>query len=160
MLYYHGTIHKTNVLEPGFKKTGKLEKFEDEETNEFLYVTGKRSEAILQGFFSAAESVSSSVHGFSRFLARSDGAKIIIESSNPMFDIDKVLAIPLYLYSFESDYRDDLKPVLSKSNPDYPQHKTKKTIKANRLTEEVIDLRKWGEFKIFRVKYVPHTTGT
>ena len=153
MFLYHASIYRTDDLKPGLKRSGVLQRFEDNESNEYLYACRDKDESVLQGFFAAVTEVNNRVKGTVNTKFTSAGRFIHIQTSNRDFDLVDVLEMNIYLYTFRKQTTDEFSLVRSGSNLDYPEYKTKNTIAGDRLSVEVISLKDWSKQKDIRISY-------
>lgn len=95
---YHGSLFEQEELMPGFRRTGKITRWDNTESNVFLYTTSDKDTAIELGFASAIEKL----YNVTRF--RSQGGTLLIEVDKPLIQeqLDKVV---VYLYTIP--YRKD-----------------------------------------------------
>ena len=124
MRLYHGSHFRHAILSPGIKHTGKLVRWGQTESNEWLYASSDRGEAVLNGFASAIsqhfqlERIRWGVETITVYLANAD----VIEKQLTMLDV--------YLYHIERGSEDLLhwQLVNNPHNHSVGEYKTKRDI--------------------------------
>lgn len=148
MNLYHGSGYDQTELMPGFKHSGKIVQWDETESNEWLYSTSSKEEAIAQGFASVLEKH----YNLDRY--KSDGDLIIIEIATGRIPVTADLfKLDVWLYTIQHDGR--WRPVNNKHNGMKDEYKTKETIRDSILDKEKIDIAQWLGRK--KVKVVNRT---
>lgn len=93
---YHGSLYKQNELMPGFKRSGKLIHWDGVESNQYLYVTSVKPEAISLGFGSALEKTLNS----RRYATFDDN--IVIYFAKELPKVDTIYTLTFYVYTIAS----------------------------------------------------------
>lgn len=133
---YHGSLYKQKELMPGFKRSGKLVHWDGVESNQYLYTTTDKAEAVSLGFGSALEKTLDS-----RRYATFDDI-IVIYFAKELPNVETVCALKFYVYSIAT--RDEHEWVKN-SNPFNnitTEWITQNTIRHIKRCEEV-DVKKW-----------------
>lgn len=139
---YHGSLFEQKELMPGFKRSGKIVKWDQTESNVYLYATGVEDTAIELGFASAIEKIFDVTH------FRCQGNRIEIETSAPITKA-ALANVVVYLYKIAYKEDDNWKKNDNKNNGMTTEYKTHKDIYAIERCEKV-DITKWLQrFKIF-----------
>jgi hypothetical protein len=96
---YHGSRFKQPELMPGFLRSGKLVRWDNTESNKFLYATTEKSLAIELGFASSIEKQ----FKIDRFEV--EHGKMHIQTADYMTikDLEKV---PVFIYTIEYERED------------------------------------------------------
>lgn len=118
MLLFHASFYFTQTLQPGFYASGIEVKWDETESNRFLYATTDRDEAIDQGFFSAMEKMGSvdRIH--------SSGNHITVDCDDPS-ELSKLMQkTSIHLYSLDASVSDQWVPVNNKRNGLLGEYKT------------------------------------
>lgn len=129
MKLYHGSGYKTDILRPGFYYTHQLEQWDETESNEWLYASTDKDEAILNGLASAVGKVSllNKMHY--------DDKEVVLYVEDHL-QKSKVDALKVYLYEIEADNEFEWwLSVNNKSNNSVTECKTKQSIKPRSCTE-------------------------
>jgi hypothetical protein len=141
---YHGSGFDQDELKPGIKHTGKLVKWDQTESNEWLYATSSMEEAIAQGFASVLEK------HFKVSRYKSDGDDLYIEiEAGRVPSVAEMKALDIWLYTIE--WHDCWRHVNNAVNGLVDEYKTQETIKDSILLKEKIDTAKWFSGKKVRV---------
>ena len=122
-LLYHGSRYQQNELMPGFKRSGRLVRWDETESNEFLYTTSDRAAAIELGFASSIEKE----FDIDRFHV--DENKIQIQTDKPL-SLYRLKQVPLFLYTISFEDRDGWIKNRNTNNGLCTEYKTKNTIHA------------------------------
>jgi hypothetical protein len=137
-LLYHGSGFKQEELMPGFKRSGKLVRWDETESNEFLYTTTDKTEAISQAFASMLEKHYDSVH------YKTDKNRIDIKMK---WDYrpgrDELARLEIFLYTIEPIKEDGWIKVNNAVNGLETEYKTRNTIKESIVSREEVDLIEW-----------------
>lgn len=122
MKLYHGSAYKTDVLKPGMEHTGVKVNWDETESNEWLYASSDRTEAVILGFFSYLEKY----HGGTGFHMKEHE---IIVTCDPF----KLEGVKVYLYDINTD-KGWLK-VNNQNNNSISEYKTKSHIRPDNVEE-------------------------
>lgn len=137
---YHGSAFLTAELKPGFQHTGVLVRWDETETNKFLYATTERETAIALGFASAVEKK----YGLDRF--QHDPGQLIVNCPRQPHGYtvteEQLCQVEVWLYTLYPNSRDHW--VLNKNphNRLKTEYKTEATIRQIHRVDQ-IDVRSW-----------------
>lgn len=120
-ILYHGSHYKQEELKPGYLHSGKIEKWDKCESNEFLYTTTDRIAAMFLGFASAV----GKVYGSSSFTYNKDSCKISIHKD---VSENKLMTIEAYLYEITPEDTDHWILNMNPFNKIVDEYKTSSTI--------------------------------
>lgn len=147
---YHGSGYKHSELKPGIHHTGKLQRWDNTESNEWLYATTMREEAIAQGLASVIEKNWS----LTRFQSTDRSIVIYIDGKVPTYA--DIVKLTVYLYVIQWDDAHWTK-VDNVSNGMESEYKTKTTIPSSLIAScEPVDLTKWLRGKTLTIKQNPN----
>lgn len=132
---YHGSRYKQPELMPGFNRSGKVVKWDETESNAFLYATSVKDTAIELGFASSVEKLLD----VTKF--RTEGKELIIETDTTV-TFEKLCEIPVYLYKIRFEPKDGWKKNNNQNNGITTEFKTTQTIHAIEYCE-LVDIREW-----------------
>lgn len=125
---------------PGFKRSGKLVHWDGVESNQYLYVTSEKPEAISLGFGSALEKTLNS----RRYATFDDN--IVVYFTKELPEVDKIYDLIFYVYTIASKEEHEW---IKNSNPFNnidTEWITKNTVRSITRCEK-IDVKKWLEDK-------------
>lgn len=137
-ILYHGSSYKQTELKPGIAYTGKKVEWDETESNEFLYATTDRQEAISQAFASMLEKH----FGLTHYQTSGKTIKAKLEADK-LPPIKELVKHKLYLYTIVNKDEDGWKKNSNKANGLETEYKTQDSIKKNILKVKEIDLEKW-----------------
>lgn len=133
---YHGSGFDQEELMPGIKHTGKLVKWDNTESNEWLYATSSMEEAIAQGVASTLEKH----YNVGRY--QSDGDKLLIQiDSGRVPTSAEMKALDIWLYTLE--HTNAWRLVGNLTNGLVDEYKTQETIKDGIISKVKVDLVQW-----------------
>jgi hypothetical protein len=137
-LLYHGSGYNQKELMPGFKRTGKIVRWDETESNEWLYATTDKQEAIGQAFASMMEKT----HGITRYKAHGNVIELTVPENRipPRGDIER---LELFLYTIVIKPKDEWVKNDNAHNKLLTEWKTQSTITAGIISQEQIDLVAW-----------------
>lgn len=131
---YHASAFKATILEPGYKHVHKLVKWDNGETNHYLYATTDRQAAIDMGVASAIEHKyeldSFSVHG--------DSVTIKTPADITLNDISR---LRVYIYMIHPDADDQWLYNHNGSNHMRTEYKTKSDVEPYAIS--TVDVGNW-----------------
>lgn len=134
---YHGSGFKHDELKPGIMHSGKLVKWDKTESNEWLYATTVKEEAIRLGFASSVEKK----YPLDRF--NWDGKTLLMTFSGHKPTVTQLSDLDLFLYTIHWD-KDIWKKVNNQHNNIDTEYKTKSIIRPNAIElREQIDIALW-----------------
>jgi hypothetical protein len=131
---YHGSLFKQNEIQPGFNHTKKLVQWDVTESNQWLYATSEREEAIRLGIGSGTEKA------FDSERYATIGDDIYIYCRKPI-DLSAFFDMTIYLYTFPFRGDDGWVKVMNPHNNIETEWKTQETVR--NITVERIDLKKF-----------------
>lgn len=137
-ILYHGSGFDQTELMPGFLRSGKLVQWDETESNEWLYTTTDRDEAISQAFASMIEKTyeSKSYHR--------DGNRITIELAKCVKpSLAELKKIQLFLYTIRLEPEDQWQKNNNEHNQIKTEWKTQAIIDRNIIHKEQVDLAGW-----------------
>lgn len=138
---YHGSMYKQDELMPGFKRSGKLVKWDLVESNLFLYSTTSKEEAISLGFGSALEKVFNT----ERYATLDD--TVYVYFKDEVHALEALFNIEIYVYTIRYDATDGWRKNNNPVNRIETEWCTKQTIQRNILSCERVDIRQWLQGK-------------
>lgn len=144
-ILYHGSMYCQNKLQPGFKHTGKIVKWDVTESNMYLYATSVRATAIELGFASAVEKM----FDVTRFISKGDTIRIESTEDITEEDLHKVI---VYVYAIPNLQED--KWVLNDNdhNGITTEYKTSRVIRSINSCMQV-NIKEWiKKYKVTIVK--------
>lgn len=143
---YHGSGYKHPELKPGIMHSGELQKWDQTESNEYLYATTLMEEAIAQGFASCIEKD----YKLSRYQSAGDTITIYIDG--PVPSLRELSGLTMYLYKIDWDKSIWVK-VDNLHNGMNNEYKTKSVIPAGMIDScEKVDLVGWLKGKKVEIK--------
>lgn len=134
---YHGSAYLDTTLKPGFEHTGVEVKWDQTETNRFLYATTEVETATLLGFGSAVEKQ----FPLNRFTIRGSVVKLEIEGDLTP-SVKTLLAIPVYLYELTPGALDGWVANSNEHNGLTTEYKTSRTVRPSKPAQ-LINLTAW-----------------
>lgn len=135
-ILYHGSAYKQDELMPGFKRSGEKVQWDMTESNEWLYASLRRDDAISMGFASAIEKA----YEMDRY--SHDKNNIIIQFRTEIPDEKDLRRFIIYLYEIEMEIRDGWVLNKNKFNGMEGEYRTKHTVTAIKDCN-VVDLTEW-----------------
>lgn len=135
---YHGSMYKQDELMPGFKRSGKLVKWDGCEDNTWLYTTPDKREAQMLGLSSAVEK---QFDNLKRWSQSETTNTIEIEFYNNPITVDQLYRLPVYLYTIGGDKADGWMANYNQQNGMAEEYKTQATIRDNIARCEEVDIR-------------------
>lgn len=144
---FHGSAFNTKILKPGIKYAKKLITWDGTESNEFLYASIDKEEAIAMSFASLLEKRLQ----IDKFQVDED---TIIITSSVEINQSAFKETKLYLYTIKTSEDQKWFKVNNKHNGSDDEYKTKEDIQSGCFDKEVIILSEWLKDKkvIFSVK--------
>jgi len=134
---YHGSMYKQQELMPGFKRSGVLVKWDVYESNQWLYMSSNKEEAILLGIGSAAEKVLDVV-GYKYDAAKQQMTLISESGSLTKKDLEK---LDVYVYTVTGRAEDGWIKNVNPNNHIDTEWKTEHTIREAIVKREKVDVR-------------------
>jgi hypothetical protein len=138
---YHGSFYQTDELKPGLAHTGDLTRWDQTESNAYLYATDDREEAIRQGIASAIEKCfdvdrhHTSATAFEIYYAPDAKRKPTIEAINK-----------LHIYLYTIDFTDHDGWMIVNNQHNGLKDKEYKTLRTLREQVTQRDLIRVGEY--------------
>lgn len=146
---YHASAFLHEELKPGIEHSGVLTNWDVTESNEWLYATTDREEAISQGLASVVEKK----WRLSRYQTNGDKIVLHFERNPPTRKELNELSIYPYSINWESWV---WTKVDNKHNDSWSEYKTKANIKpVNIKSTEPLDLDKWLKNKSVTIYKTP-----
>lgn len=139
---YHGSAYDQKELMPGFKRSGVLVKWDGTESNEFLYVTTDRTEAISQACAHILEKQYDSIH----YKTNHKEIRVKLDGKHRP-SRNELARFTIFLYVIHFDAHDGWLKVNNQQNGLTTEWKTTKTIDKNIINVEKINLKEWLEDK-------------
>lgn len=133
---YHGSRFHQKELKPGFMHTGVVTRWDDGESNIFLYATTEKETAIGLGLSAAIE------YTFKLERFKIEGDQIWINSKHQGVNLESIQQLSVYLYTIMPQVRDQWVTNDNHKNNINSEYKTNQILKGN-LAVEKIDLRAW-----------------
>lgn len=144
---YHGSGYWQEELMPGFKRSGKVVKWDETESNEWLYATPSKEEAIAQGLASLLEKAYQIDH------YESNGSVItIVVDGGRMPTRNEILQNVVWLYKIEQRDCDGWEFVGNMFNGIKEEYKTTATIPVTIDDVECIHMGQWMASKTLVIK--------
>ena len=138
---YHGSMYQSAELMPGFKRSGKLVKWDKVENNMYLYATTNKEEAISLGFASAVEKV----YGLDEYHTGEDNS-ISLKIAKKGITLNHLSDLEIYVYTIPVKHDDEWVLNNNHHNNINTEYKTTKTIMDIGRMEK-IDVKKWLDSK-------------
>lgn len=135
---YHGSAFWTGKLKPGFQHTGVEVKWDETESNHYLYATTEREMAITLGWASAIEKR----YGLDHF--QTIGNSILIDvpkDVRPKPKKEELLELEVWLYKIVPAPKEDWELNKNPHNNLKSEYRTQRTITPKSL--EKINLKEW-----------------
>jgi len=142
---YHGSGYHQSELKPGIHHTGTLTEWDKSESNEWLYATTSKEEAIAQGFASVVEKH----FALSRF--RSHGVEIVVACDGQLPTLAQLSALVVYLYTITHLHEDKWVRVNNLHNGMDNEYKTKACLTTAINGVETIDIKHWLSRKTVKI---------
>lgn len=139
---YHGTGFNDLVLKPGYEHTGKEIKWDETESNRYLYATTDKESAIGLGWASSIEKS----FELDRFKIEGDILVIELSSKHRQVGLKELLECPVFLHEFKPKSTDHWELVGNAVNNFQSEYKTNETIRMTKAPTR-IDIRKWVRTK-------------
>lgn len=140
---YHGSGYLHKELKPGYLHSGVEVRWDETESNRFLYATTIKNSAIELGFASAVEKA----YSLERFQSDDDKFILTFEDNHPP-KLSDLMRLNLFVYEIKFNIRSGWQKVNNKTNNMDEEYKTSKIITAADIaTIEKVDLDKWLENK-------------
>lgn len=134
---FHGSAFNDRILKPGFEHTGVEVRWDETESNRFLYATTDKDAAIGLGWASSIEKS----FELDRFKFEGDTLVIELSPKHQGVSLRDLLACSVFLYTLKPKPEDQWVLVDNAVNNFKSEYKTQATIKVNPPTR--IDLRGW-----------------
>lgn len=145
---YHGSAFSTLNLMPGFNRSGKLEEWDNTESNKFLYASADPEVATEQAFASQA----SKMFLVNRFQSHGNNLILTIERSRPMpRDAFKDCFVYLYRIAY---HKKDWQEVNNRTNGLTGEFKTQKTLVTEIESTQRILVNDWLKDKNLQIVLV------
>jgi hypothetical protein len=132
---YHASGYKQEELMPGFKRSGKHVKWDVTESNDWLYATIDRAEAISMAFAAGVEKKAK----VARYKTAGKNIDVTLRSGHAPSHGD-LHEIEIYLYTIHYDPKDGWIPVNNNHNGLIGEYKTRQTIEKNIESRVQIDV--------------------
>jgi hypothetical protein len=137
-ILYHGSGFDQDELMPGFLRSGKLVQWDQTESNEWLYTTTDKQEAISQAFASMIEKTYESM-GYA-----THGNRIEIQFPKEVApSVEELKKLQLFLYTIRLEDEDGWVKNNNEHNQIKTEWKTQSIIDRNIIHKEQIDLAGW-----------------
>ncbi len=137
---YHGAPFNNAILKPGIKYSKKLVKWDGTESNEFLYASSTKEEAIAMSFASLLEKK----YKIEKFQVIKNTIKVTSNDDIKKTDFQET---KLYLYIIETTEGQNWIKVNNIHNRSDTEYKTKEDIDPDHFDKEEINLSEWLEDK-------------
>lgn len=138
-LLYHGAIGEYTSLKSGFARTGELVRWDETESNQFLYATSNREEAISQGFASIVEKQ----WRLSRYRTRGREIEISIEAGTTLPTLSQLRNLTICLYTIRTCPEHEWLKNANEFNGLDTEYKTEKNIYADDFTLQKLPAATW-----------------
>ncbi len=147
-ILYHGSGFDQEELMPGFLRTGKRVEWDHVESNDWLYTTTSKEEAISMAFASMIEKTYNGVR------YEKKGTSIIVSFDSETFPTRQELErLEIFLYTVRLDEHDGWIKNANEHNQIKTEWKTKSIIKDSILKKEQVDLSRWLATKSIRPQF-------
>jgi hypothetical protein len=138
-LLYHGAIGEYSSLMSGFSRTGELVKWDETESNQYLYATSSREEAISQGFASIVEK-----HWrLARYRTKGREIEISVEAGTTLPTLSQLRNLVICLYTIKTYPEHAWVKNTNEFNGLDTEYKTEKNIYADDFTLEKVSAAPW-----------------
>lgn len=134
---YHGSMYHQPELMPGFKRSGKLVRWDNIEDNTWLYTSKIKEEAIMLGISSAIEKTFPLKH----YMYDKARNNIKIELYEGTLTREEIYKLPVYLYTLKTDPEDGWIWNYNPANGLSGEFKTQRTVDKSILKTEVVDIK-------------------
>ena len=138
MKLYHGSKYSHAELMPGYKRVGKKITWDHTESNEFMYATTSKDDAIGMGLASTVEQS----YLIDRFQHHDNVIRITISEGEPP-TVEWLLKLQIYVYTIKFDSRDGWEKVNNQYNNMDGEYRTKRAIKSNVEQSNIIQMMEW-----------------
>jgi hypothetical protein len=138
IILYHGSGFDQTELMPGFMRSGKIVKWDEVESNEWLYTTTDKQEAISQAFASMLEKTYETT-GY-----HTKGNEITVTlagDSKP--STQELTKLQIFLYSIRLEEEDKWVKNNNEHNQIKTEWKTQSIIDRHIIGKEQVDLAAW-----------------
>lgn len=142
-LYHCSAYSNKELLRPGIKHTGKIVEWDNGESNEYLYATTDKEEALSLGFATAIE------HKYKLDRYTTKGNQITIASSDNIL-FKELSKLEFYLYSIQVKPEDGWIKNNNPNNQITTEWKTDQDISS--FDAEKVDVHKWLKTKYITIK--------
>lgn len=139
MKLYHGSKYSHTELKPGIKHTGEKKQWDETESNEYLYATTSKDDAIGMALASTVEQS----YLLDRFQHHDNVIRITVAEGKEMPTLEDLLKLKVYVYTIEFDSKDGWEKVKNQHNNMDGEYRTKKTLKNNIVGQQMIQMSKW-----------------
>lgn len=138
---YHGSKFKQDSLKPGIHYTGNITRWDETESNEYLYATPDREEAIRQGIASTIEKM----FDIDRFeLNKKHMLLKYSPDAKKLPSLDAIMGLTIYLYTIHYRKEDGWMVVNNKVNGlGDREYKTAHSLSHQIFTREEIHAKDW-----------------
>ena len=123
-LLYHGSAHKSAVLQPGINITGNLVQWDETESNEWLYATTDENLAVEMALASSIEQS----HLMNRFHTDGDQITIELDMKSPPLTLAMLKRRVVYKYVFVPQVSEGWEKVNNAVNNTTTEWKTERII--------------------------------
>lgn len=134
---YHGSMYKQHELMPGFQRSGELVRWDGVESNEWLYATTDRDDAVMLGIGSALEKE----FRVDRYSYDAKTRKLTITSPDQITPGD-LRKLQVFLYTIRGENSDEWLPNFNQQNGIENEYKTQNTIDESIVKTEQVDVNK------------------
>lgn len=145
-LLYHGSAYRQDELMPGFQRSHEEVRWDQGESNRFLYATTEKEVAIALGFGSALEKR----FPIDRFVVADDNISVYIDAKELPLLKASVVHLAVYLYTISPVPSQRWIKNTNLSNGLTTEYKTAQTITALE-TVQCVDLPQWLSKRSFHV---------
>lgn len=145
---YHGSAYLHHELMPGYARSGKLVKWDETESNEWLYATTNMRSAQLLGLASAVEKH----YLLNHFKIHDEGITFVVEGNALTYANLKGLGV--FLYTLVPRQQDGWVKNNNEHNNLDTEWKTKATIRDGIKSAQRLDLGKWLDEIHVEIEYV------
>lgn len=138
MKLHHGSKYNHTELKPGYERVGEKINWDETESNEYLYATISKEDAVGMSLASTVE------QGYLLHQFQHHGNVIrIIVSEGPSPTIDDLIKLQTYVYTIRFDEKDGWEEVNNQHNNMKDEYKTKNTIRSSIEHVDVIRMEEW-----------------
>lgn len=154
---YHASGFLTDVLHPGIFYTGELQRWDEVESNEYLYATLFKDLCINLGISSAVDK---------KFMLNefhtSENEKVlefVMDMNSPPLTYQQLFLMPVFLYQIKFVKSDGWVPVVNESTTPGSEWKTKKNI-TRFVKREQINVKRWLDSRTVIIRHPRYKTQT